>query len=33
MKKLRWNIGVILLKIAYKVRGKIPQARYWWNKV
>jgi len=25
MKTIRWNIGVIILKIGYHIRGEIPQ--------
>ncbi len=28
MKRFRWNIGVFLLKIAYAIRGEIPQKKF-----
>ena len=29
MKRFKWNLGVIMLRISYKIRGEIPQKKYF----
>ena len=31
MKKIKWNIGLIILRIGYKLRGEIPQKNWKLN--
>lgn len=32
--ELRWNLGVFILRIGYKIRQEIPQKNWdWLNKI
>ncbi len=28
MKRFRWNIGVLIVRLGYKLRGEVPQKKY-----